>query len=87
MHISVMALFARALANCTTPDSALDLWYRPSAHNWDQALPVGNVRLAAIVLGDAKREHFQLNEDSIWGGTRHDRANPGTSEAFRRFAG
>jgi len=49
--------------------------------NWNQALPVSN-RLAAMVFGDAAREHLQLNEDSIWSGTKRDRSNPEASKAF-----
>ena len=82
IHISVLALLAGAVANCATPDNALDLWYRQPARNWNQALPVGNGRLAAMVFGDAAREHLQLNEDSIWSGTKRDRSNPEASKAF-----
>jgi len=82
IHIPVLVLLAGAVANCAAPDNALDLWYRQPARNWNQALPVGNGRLAAMVFGDAAREHLQLNEDSIWSGTKRDRSNPEASKTF-----
>ena len=69
-------------ARCRAQDgSALQLWYRQPAHEWTQALPVGNGRLAAMVFGDARREHLQLNEDTIWSGEKRDRSNPEAPQA------
>jgi hypothetical protein len=52
------------------------LWYREPAARWEEALPVGNGRLGAMVFGDPRREVLQLNEDSVWSGgpTAMDRA-------------
>src|SRR5687767_8973961 len=54
-------------------ENALKLWYREPAGKWTQALPVGNGRLAAMVFGDVRREHLQLNEDTVWSGEKRDR--------------
>ncbi len=54
----------------------LRLWYRQPAANWNEALPIGNGRLAAMVFGDVKSERIQLNEDTIWAGEKRDRINP-----------
>ncbi|PRD54634.1 glycoside hydrolase family 95 protein [Sphingobacterium gobiense] len=35
---------------------------------WEQALPIGNGRLGAMVYGIPQREELQLNEETIWGG-------------------
>ncbi len=68
---------------CRAADGdALKLWYRQPAGAWTQALPVGNGRLAAMVFGDARREHVQLNEDTVWSGEKRDRSNPQASTAF-----
>lgn len=48
------------------------LWYDKPAKNWNEALPVGNGRLGAMVYGDYRRETIQLNEESLWGGTKSD---------------
>jgi hypothetical protein len=31
---------------------------------------VGNGRLAAMTFGDVRREHVQLNEDTVWSGEK-----------------
>ena len=43
---------------------------------------MGNGRLAAMVFGDVRREHLQLNEDTVWSGEKRDRSNPEASRAF-----
>jgi alpha-L-fucosidase 2 len=42
------------------------LWFKKPAKEWKFALPVGNGRLGAMVLGTYPQERIQLNEDSIW---------------------
>lgn len=53
------------------------LWYRQPAKNWNQALPVGNGRLGAMVFGDTACERIQLNLDSLWAGKPEDRDRKG----------
>lgn len=52
------------------------LWYRRPAGDWNEALPVGNGRLGAMVFGGALKERLQLNEESVWSGGFTDRNNP-----------
>ena len=52
------------------------LWYKTPASDWNEALPIGNGRLGAMIYGQVKRENVQLNEDSIWYGDPIDRNNP-----------
>jgi alpha-L-fucosidase 2 len=54
----------------------LRLWYRQPAANWNEALPIGNGRLGAMVFGGVADERLQLNEDTIWVGEKRDRLNP-----------
>lgn len=54
----------------------LRLWYQQPAANWNEALPIGNGRLAAMVFGGPQSEKIQLNEDTIWAGEKRDRINP-----------
>ncbi len=64
------------------------LWYRHPAAKWEDALPLGNGRLGAMVFGGIQRERIQLNEDTIWNGRKRDRMNPGALKALpevRRF--
>lgn len=45
------------------------LEYDAPALDWErQALPIGNGRLGAMVLGSPNAAHFQLNVDSLWTG-------------------
>ena len=46
----------------------LVLWYNQPAKNWDEALPVGNGRLGAMIFGRVQEELIQLNESTLWTG-------------------
>ncbi|MFD1673839.1 glycosyl hydrolase family 95 catalytic domain-containing protein [Alicyclobacillus fodiniaquatilis] len=52
------------------------IWFRQPANEWNEALPIGNGRLGAMVFGRVKEERIQLNEDSLWYGGPRDRHNP-----------
>ncbi|MGW9527995.1 glycoside hydrolase family 95 protein [Paenibacillus terrae] len=51
---------------------SLRLWYRQPAKVWEEALPVGNGRLGAMVFGGIGEERLQLNEDTLWSGFPRD---------------
>ena len=44
------------------------LWYMEPASKWEDAMPVGNGRLGAMVYGKYGKEEIQLNEDTYWSG-------------------
>ena len=50
------------------------------AKDWNEALPVGNGRLGAMIYADPYTECMQLNEDSIWYGGPQDRNNKSAKE-------
>jgi alpha-L-fucosidase 2 len=77
----IWALLAGADLCQAQATDALKLWYRQPAANWNEALPVGNGRLAAMIFGGPQREHLQLNEDSVWSGEKRDRSNPEAPKA------
>ena len=52
------------------------LWYDHPAVEWEEALPIGNGRIGAMVYGGTDRERLQVNEESIWLGGPVDRHNP-----------
>ena len=56
------------------------LWYERPAAVWEEALPLGNGRLGAMVFGEPVNELIQVNEDSMWYGGAVDRINPDTRE-------
>lgn len=52
---------------CIEPDS-YKLWYNKPAGNWNEALPIGNGRLGAMLFGGVEQDRLQLNEETIWTG-------------------
>ena len=48
------------------------LWYTKPANNWNEALPVGNGRLGAMFFGGCRNETIQLNEESLWAGSKSE---------------
>ena len=45
------------------------LWFRKPADSWEQALPLGNGKLGAMVYGGTQKEQIDLNLDTFWSGT------------------
>ncbi|TWE01868.1 alpha-L-fucosidase 2 [Neobacillus bataviensis] len=59
----------------TTNQKTWKLWYDKPAARWEEALPLGNGRLGAMVFGGIQNERIQLNEDTLWSGTVQDKTN------------
>jgi alpha-L-fucosidase 2 len=55
----------------------LKMWYNKPASVWNEALPVGNGRLAGMIFGGPTNEKIQLNEGTFWSGgpSRNDNPN------------
>ena len=66
----------------SSPDRVLR--YDRPAQTWNEALPVGNGRLGAMVFGGVPRERIQFNEETLWTGGPHDYAHPGASDTCER---
>ncbi|WP_157208144.1 glycoside hydrolase family 95 protein [Mariniflexile maritimum] len=62
--------------------TALKLWYDKPASIWNEALPLGNGRLGAMVFGDPAVERLQLNEETIWSGSPNNNAHDKAFEAL-----
>jgi alpha-L-fucosidase 2 len=58
-------------------DPYLKLWYDQPARVWEEALPLGNGHTGAMVFGLAGKEHFQLNDNTLWSGS----PDPGNNTA------
>ena len=56
------------------------LWYTKPAAEWEEALPLGNGRLGAMIAGNLREERIQVNEETIWYGGWEDRLNPDARE-------
>jgi hypothetical protein len=74
-----LPLLAAAGSRAGNPASQL-LWYDKPATNWEQeALPIGNGRLGAMIFGGTDTESIQFNEDTLWIG---DETDTGAYQAF-----
>lgn len=61
-------------------DPATLLWYETPAKEWEEALPVGNGRLGAMVFGKYGEERIQLNEETYWSGGPYSTVVKGGAE-------
>jgi alpha-L-fucosidase 2 len=59
------------------------LWYsEPSGNVWENALPIGNGKLGAMVYGNVPHETIQLNEHTVWSGGPNRNDNPKALETL-----
>lgn len=70
------------------------LRYKREATCFNEALPLGNGRIGAMVYGGVCEEKVSLNEDSLWSGyPKEDRGLPcryersGAGDAFMLYIG
>ena len=72
MRRTLIACLILAGVSLSGQDKGTTLWYRQPAKDWNEALPVGNGRIGAMVFGDPWNETIQLNEESLWAGCPQD---------------
>lgn len=58
--------------------------FEKEANDWNEALPIGNGFMGAMVFGNTNKERIQLNEDSVWSGGFIERTNPDAKENYRK---
>ena len=61
------------------------LFYTSPAKVWNEALPLGNGRLGAMVYGDPFCECLDLNEDTLWSGYPRMGDEPHSMETVREI--
>lgn len=66
--LSFFLILHFSVAGQSQPLDPLLLWYNKPAKDWNEALPLGNGRLGAMVYGRAGEELIQLNEQTLWTG-------------------
>ncbi|MDV3310036.1 MAG: glycoside hydrolase family 95 protein, partial [Cyclobacteriaceae bacterium] len=75
--ITILLLVTGAAIYAVAQDTSLKLWYNaPSGGVWENALPIGNGRIGAMVFGDVPHETIQLNEHTVWSGSPNRNDNP-----------
>lgn len=77
----LVIFFLPLLSFSGPPGSNLNmLWYDHPAKDWNEALPLGNGRLGAMVFGDPGEEKLQLNEETLWAGSPNNNVNPAAKQ-------
>lgn len=71
-----LAISLLACKQNNEPESTYQLWYNTPATVWEEALPIGNGRLGAMIFGDPFHERLQVNEESLWSGAPINSNNP-----------
>jgi alpha-L-fucosidase 2 len=74
--VAAFAVIGLAQDAGAQPRGSNILFYTHPAREWNQALPLGNGRLGAMVFGNVNGERIQLNENSLWMGGPRDTNNP-----------
>ena len=76
-YLSTLCLIL--LLSCKQKDETTKeqlLWYDQPASKWEEALPIGNGRLGAMIFGHPFQECIQVNEESLWSGAPINSNNP-----------
>src|SRR5215218_7279489 len=70
-------LLFEAITSFSQSKQNLKLWYnQPAGRTWENALPIGNGRLGAMIYGNVEKETIQLNEHTVWSGSPNRNDNP-----------
>ncbi|WP_282132828.1 glycoside hydrolase family 95 protein [Cellulophaga baltica] len=86
LKIALLLFWGVGLGTCFSQESKdLKLWYDAPASDWNEALPIGNGRLGAMVFGNPVHENIQLNENTLWAGGPHRNDNPKAKEALPKI--
>jgi alpha-L-fucosidase 2 len=84
--ISLITISVSATALALQSDklfaATLLLWSTHPADKWENAYPVGNGRLGAMVFGRTDEEQIQLNEDTYWSGGPYSTVVKGGAQAL-----
>lgn len=78
----VFIVIAKTLDANLCQDLVDPIWFSQPANEWEEALPIGNGRLAAMVFGKSEKDCIQFNEESLWSGNPQDSDNPKALEAL-----
>lgn len=76
-RLATLVLLLVGVVTVSAQDASMKLWYTtPAGGVWENALPIGNGRLGAMVFGEVPRETVQLNEHTVWSGSPNRNDNP-----------
>ena len=61
----------------------MELWYDSPAKYWEEALPLGNGRIGAMVWSGVNQEKVSLNEDTLWSGYPQEHNIAGADKHYK----
>lgn len=61
----------------------MQIWMREPAQYWEEALPLGNGRLGAMLFGGGREERIALNEETFWSGYPKETNRPGAAAYYQ----
>lgn len=67
-YVTLLLCLALCANSSKAEETDVRIWYDTPAANWNEALPIGNGRLGAMIFGSIGREHLQLNENTLYSG-------------------
>lgn len=80
VFISVFIILFSSCKSGNEKQAEYILWYNSPAEEWTDALAVGNGRIGGMLFGNPVIERLQVNEESLWGGSKVPNDNPGALE-------
>ncbi len=84
-HKIFLLAFGMVISVSVQAQQNLKLIYNKPAENWNEALPIGNGKLGAMVFGGVSQEHLQLNEETIWAGEPGNNVPKNTFDSIQKI--
>lgn len=85
MMWGLLTAFAALFMASQARASSSALVYDKPASQWNEALPLGNGLMGAMVFGGVPDERLQLNVGSLWGGAPNDYIAPGAAAQLKQI--
>lgn len=85
IKILILTLFCSPITLAQNAKNQMELWYDKPAANWNEALPIGNGPLAAMIFAGAEQDRLQLNEETIWAGEPGNNLIPNVNPAIEEM--
>jgi alpha-L-fucosidase 2 len=81
--ISTLCFLSVTQFGISQQSAPLKLWYdSPAGDTWENALPIGNGRLGAMIYGNVGKEIIQLNEHTLWSGSPNRNDNTASLDSL-----
>lgn len=79
--VLLLSITSGLFGQAVSADRALTLRYDRPASAWEEALPLGNGKIGAMIFGRVTQERIQLNDNTLWSGY----PDPGNNPEARKY--